>query len=255
VVRLYDELPRLRSEPLRVPGCKGNTYGSVFRGLAWGSRATLTDLRIYYGSLRYATPVLEKPNGFEITFIQGEPEPSSRKFRLSVRTDGWSQEQIKAIRHELDLALRETQQKAIDQQQRSRSKKNDLKPWVFFLGQPDPEDPMLFIVTHPLAVCSFKRRFSRLGGGPDPVVSSPPAPVEISSPKQQLECPDTPHKPVATARLQAMTVSPGSAGNAEPRQSQPQKTELRDLNAASASQAPAPEPTSWWTRVNSWFRG
>lgn len=256
VVRLYDELPRLRSERLRVPGCKGNTYGSVFRGLTWEDRAALTDVRIYYGSLQYATPVLEKPDGFEVTFIQGESGVRGRKFRLAVRTDGWSQEQVKAVRHELKLALQDTEQKAKSQQQRRRPSKNDIKPWVFFLGQPDPEDPMRFIVAHPLAVCSFKRRFSRLGGDPEGMVSSPSTPVETSPPIQQLDHPDqSQHNPVATSQVKEMPVSSRSAGNRAPQQSQSQKTQLHDLDVVSASQAPVPEPASLWTRVKSWFKG
>jgi len=135
-----------------VLGCRGDTYGTVFRVLSWNVRDRLKDRRIYFGSLLFGAGVLARPDGYEVTFVQGVSGDRTRKFRLLVRTAGWTQQQIRAVKRELDLAVDKTLHR------RKEDRKNGTispMPWIFFLGDPVVGEEFLFAVNHPLAVCSI----------------------------------------------------------------------------------------------------
>jgi hypothetical protein len=161
IVQLYHEMPELRDEPLRVPGCRGQTYGYVFRPLSWNRKDSLNDRRIYYGSLHFGVGLVERPNGYEVTFIQGAEKDLTRKFRLLVSTAGWTLAEAQAVRRKLDQAIEKTR-KAHGQDRPHGTPV--IKPWIFFLGEPVIGEPMLFVVDHPQAICSFEFAGPRLGG-------------------------------------------------------------------------------------------
>ncbi|HET7462550.1 MAG TPA: hypothetical protein VFJ82_14950 [Longimicrobium sp.] len=153
IVRLYDELPELRNEQLRVPGCSGNTYGSVIRPLYWNARELLVDRRVYYGSLLFGAGVVEQSAGYKVTFVQGALKDRTQKFRLLVCTTGWAKTDVAAVRNALQVAIELTK----DAYERERSGVSPVrKPWIFFLGEPVKGDPLLFKVDHPRALCSFE---------------------------------------------------------------------------------------------------
>jgi hypothetical protein len=84
-----------------------------------------------------------------------------------VRTAGWKREEVDAVKHEIDLALQETEQ-GFSARRSKKGSNSGTEPLIFFLGEPMEGDPMAFAVDHPRAVCSFSQKYQNLGGDPDP---------------------------------------------------------------------------------------
>jgi hypothetical protein len=228
----------------------------VFRGLSWAAKDSLVDLRIYYASLQYTTPIVEHVNGFEVAFIQGASLDPSRKFRLFVQTIGWKDSEIEAIRHEMKLTQGQTQSTHEKKGKATAGKKGKAaaakteEPLVFFVGRPSNDDPLLFIAEHPRAVCSFRQVYRNLGGEPDPLpqgqaVPQRPAKTSVPTPSSESVPPEEAAEPVA------------SPSPAEPSISTKER-EVENLNLPMVNENTAgsalDRPKSFLDRVRAWFR-
>lgn len=152
ICRVFMEYPHDRFHlPLRIPGCRGRTYGTAFQQLGFADvrelpvRADLAGL--FYAPLSW--DFASKGAGYEEWTLGAGAWPKGAKrptahYRVRINWSDWTDLQRTTLRHELQRARKEiVGKKGIRE-----------KAWLFFIGHQDRNDPSLFIVDqHPLISC------------------------------------------------------------------------------------------------------
>lgn len=150
ICRAFINFPYDRALSLEVPGVDVSTYQQVFKKLRGNGIEVMPSLRIFYGELSWGRADANEDN-LLITLSAGEWGKADNKYvrpyRVKVSWADWSKAKRTTVTTELDVV----RQEGID------AKKSGSKdrPYVFFLGRQDDEDPSVFHVEDHRLICGL----------------------------------------------------------------------------------------------------
>jgi hypothetical protein len=152
ICRVFMEYPHDRFHlPVRIPHCRGRTYGTAFQQLGFADVRALCGrgdpVGLFYAPLSW--DFATKGAGYEEWTLSAGAWPKGSKrptahYRVRIDWSEWTSLQRATLRHELVRARNEiVGKKGIPE-----------KAWLFFVGRQDREDSALFVVDqYPLISC------------------------------------------------------------------------------------------------------
>lgn len=150
ICRAFINFPYDRDLSLEVPGVEATTYQQVFKKLRGEGVEDLPSQKILYGELSWGRAEDDDDN-LLITLSAGEWGKEAKRYvrpyRVRVSWAGWSDAKRTTVTNELEVV----RQEGID------AKKSGSKdrPYIFFLGRQDPDDPSIFHVDDHRLICGL----------------------------------------------------------------------------------------------------
>lgn len=186
---------QLADKPLQIPGCPARTYRDVVRVLHHIPGKQYSTRRIYFGRIGPKSEITENIDRIEICFMQGERGASGKKFRLGIYTAGWMTSAVAHVRRDLERARRMSGESASPDGEEGEGQ------WIFFIGDPNVDDPFELRTDHCLALCTIAWKYEKLPRGDEGLVAVTSEPnVDTASRSRTVD-----------EELVATSTSPGEA--------------------------------------------
>ncbi|SRR6266481_171099 len=147
ICEIYHGFPHLRGEPLRVPGCTGETYREIFKRLGNTEGPFRIQNKIHVVGVRYRSKMDYAQPELRIELNAGlKTEDETRRYQVVVDWREWSERARTLFKNFLEEKLN-----ILQEQYQAAVKQKAPLPSVdmYFLGEQCAEDFLTFRVDHP----------------------------------------------------------------------------------------------------------